>query len=81
MSDLVRNPGDWFSHFAAHLSDISIYPSDMAAQAIWSLDNTRDRFSPDKTQYELRIEKTCDGGFRPGHTQTRLCSDRRWLAA
>ena len=31
--------------------------------------------------YELRCEKTGLRGFRPGPTQTRLCSYRRWLEA
>ena len=31
--------------------------------------------------YEPRCEKTGLWGFRPGPTQTRLCSHRRWLEA
>ena len=30
---------------------------------------------------ELRYEKMCHRGFRPGATQTRLYSHRRWLDA
>ena len=33
------------------------------------------------TIYELRCEKTGLRGFRPGPTQTGLCSYRRWLEA
>ena len=29
--------------------------------------------------YELRCEKTCPRGFRPGPTQTRLLNHTRWL--
>ena len=32
-------------------------------------------------QYEPRSEKTGLRGFRPGPTQTGLCSYRRWLEA
>ena len=32
-------------------------------------------------QAEPHPEKTCLQGFRPGQTQTRLCSYRRWLNA
>ena len=42
--------------------------------------NTEDRFSRDEA-HELRCEKTGLWGFRPGPTQTRLYSDRRWLEA
>ena len=31
--------------------------------------------------YEPRCEKTALRGFRPGPTQTGLCSHRRWLEA
>ena len=30
---------------------------------------------------EPRCEKTCLCGFRPGPTQTGLCSHKRWLEA
>ena len=34
-----------------------------------------------RNQYEPRCEKTSLLGFRPGPTQTRMYSDRRWLDA
>ena len=37
---------------------------------------------PEDTEgIEPRSEKTGLRGFRPGQTQTRLCSHRRWLEA
>ena len=36
---------------------------------------------PGNVLYEPRCEKNGLRGFRPGPTQTRLCSHRRWLEA
>ena len=47
------------------------------------LRNAEDRYDTQVTRAdnELRREKTCLRGFRPGPTQTGLYSHRRWLGA
>ena len=69
MSDLIKNP-DRFSHDAAHISDIL----------------TRPGLPPPLRKHSygelilLKFERKLSG-FRPGTTQTRLYSYRRWLEA
>ena len=66
MSDLVENTEDRFSRDEAHMSVLHWHTF-----AYFSI----------KTLVEPHCEKTGLRDFRPGLTQTRLCSHRRWLEA
>ena len=69
MLDLVGNPEDRFSRVMAHiLHDHSLLDTTCNSRAECVVN-------------EPVHEKTNNLGFRPGPTQTRLYSHRRWLEA